>query len=198
MIDKQTIETYNAKAQTYVDLVSRDRPDQDLRAFMDAVSAGGHILDWGCGPANSTVFMLDAGFSVDATDGSSEMAAVAKKKFGVDVSIASFQDLDAVAFYDGIYANFSLLHATRADFPTHLAAAHTALKPDGVLHLGLKIGSGEKRDELNRQYAYYQEDELTQYLNDAGLDVIGTRTGEANGLAGGMEPFIIIRARKNS
>jgi trans-aconitate methyltransferase len=198
-MDEKTLKTYNAQAQKYVDFVSSlDKPDQDLQDCMDCLPAGGSALDWGCGPANSTMFMRNAGFQADASDGSPEMAAVAKSKFDIDVRVATFDDLNDVEKYDGIFANFSLLHAPRADFPAHLGRAHTALKSGGVLHLGLKIGDGEHRDGLDRMYTYYQEDDLRNLVADAGFETFATRQDSAPGLAGTNDPFIILRARKTT
>lgn len=198
-MDQKTIDTYNAQAQKYVDLVSSlGEPDQDLRDFMDCLPKGGSALDWGCGPANSAAFMRAEGFLADAVDGSPEMAAVAKAKFDIEVTVATFEDLDAVDKYDGVFANFSLLHAPRADFPAHLGRVHAALKSGGVLHLGLKIGDGEHRDKLGRMYTYFQETELREFLTQAGFETFATRHDSGPGLAGTIDPFIILRARKTT
>ena len=67
MSDKRTIAVYDARAQAYLDLVSKDTPDADLQAFLDAMPEGGRALDLGCGPGNSAAMMRDAGLQVDAT-----------------------------------------------------------------------------------------------------------------------------------
>ena len=61
----------------------------------------------------------------------------------IDARLARFDELDAVARYDGIWANFSLLHAPRAEMPGNLARISRALRPGGWLHLGLKLGQGD-------------------------------------------------------
>ena len=85
------------------------------------------------------------------------MASIAKQKYGVEVRVAMFADIAGTDIYDGIWANFSLLHAPKADLPNHLAALHAALKPKGRLHLGMKLGTGEQRDTIGRFYAYYTD-----------------------------------------
>lgn len=194
MTDARTIETYNAKAADYVDMVSRTTPDQDLRAFMDALPQGGLVMDLGCGPGNTAAMMQAAGFVVEATDASDKMVEMAHSEFGVAAKVATFDDLDADAYYDGIWANFSLLHAPKSDMPKHLSAIHKALKPNGHFHIGMKLGTGEQRDTINRMYTYYEEDELSGLLSDAGFTVLTTRNGELMGMAGDVEPFIIITA----
>ena len=198
MSDRETLEVYAAKAEDYAEAFLAQSPDADLRRFMDALPPGGRVLDLGCGPGSATAFMLEAGFDVDPTDASREMAEVAKTRFGIDVRISTFDELAAQSEYDGVFANFSLLHAKKADLPRHLAAISRALKPSGTFHIGTKVGDGEKRDALGRFYAYYREDELTALLEEAGFDVIHRRFGAEAGLAGDVSPFMIFLARKTA
>ena len=197
-MDNETVDVYNAQAKKYADLVSQDKPDRDLKAFMTAVSAGGNLLDLGCGPGNSASAMMAAGFNVTATDASSEMVKMAKEQFGVPAKQSLFSDINEKDVYDGVWANFSLLHAPRVDFPHHLDAIYSALRTKGILHLGLKLGQGEMRDKIGRLYSYYSEAELMEHLNNSGLTLISQRQGSAKGLAGATEPFIILLAQKNA
>lgn len=194
MADQKTIETYNATADDYVKLVSRTTPDRDLRRFIDAIPKGGLVLDWGCGPGNSAAMMQAAGLVVEAVDASEKMVELARTKYGLNVKQATFDELDAKARYDGLWANFSLLHAPKTDMPHHLQAAHTALKKDGYFHIGMKLGTGEIRDRLARMYTYYEEDELKALLENAGFAIATTRKDAMEGMTGDVEPFIIITA----
>lgn len=194
MSDQETLKAYASKAQDYANLVSRTEPDGDLQAFLDAIPQGGRVLDLGCGPGNSARMMSEAGLQVEATDASPEMVAIAKERHGVNAQVQSFDELSAQNLYDGIWANFSLLHAPRADMPRHLAAIHRALKPGGLLHLGLKTGNSEERDEAGRFYVYYTEAELRDLLSDAGFKLNTIRHGEMPGLVRGPEPFMIVTA----
>ena len=192
MTDKETIDVYNARAASYKDLVSRDTPDQDLQAFIDAMPAGGLALDLGCGPGNSAAMMMAAGLQVEASDASSEMVKIASDTYGVDAQVATFDDLDATDRYDGIWANFSLLHAPKADMPRHLAAIKQALKPGGIFHIGVKTGADELRDSIGRMYSYYEVAELDALLIAAGFTPRTHREGVDKGLSGEMASFVII------
>jgi hypothetical protein len=81
--------------------------------------------------------------------------------------------------------------------PRHLESIARALKPSGIFHIGLKTGTGEKRDAIGRFYAYYEDAELTALLASAGFDVIARRTGEEAGLDGTIAPWIILLTRKS-
>lgn len=160
---------------------------------MAMVLAGGHILDLGCGPGLHAAKMQAQGFTVTAYDATPEFVKAATAR-GVDAHLATFDDLTATATFDGIWASFSLLHAAKVDFPRHLTAIHTALKPGGALFLGMKLGTGEDRDKIGRFYSYYSETNLKEALAAAGFAGIKTTCGEGMGLAGDVEPFILLTA----
>ena len=195
MTDRQTIETYNQQAGAYADLTRQDKPDPQLVDFVACLPGGGHVLDLGCGPANASAYMRQEGLQVDPVDASSEMVRLANDTHDIGARQATFDDIDMIDIYDGIWANFSLLHASTADLPRHLAAVHRALKPSGYFHIGMKLGSGEKRDKLGRQYSYYSRQELKQFLTEAGFTVLAVSTGEGVGLSGEMAPWVTMISR---
>jgi len=196
MSDRRTINYYNAYVEDYFRMVSREKPDADLQSFIEAIPKGGKVLDLGCGPGNSANFMSAAGLNAVATDASLEMVNKAREYYGLDAKQARFDELNAVDTFDGIWANFSLLHAPRSEMPANLKRIKTALKPNGYLHLGLKIGDGEKRDSLGRNYTYYQPDELKALLIDAGFEPHSERfdTDGTLSMTGAKDPFMIVTA----
>ena len=195
MPDRETLSVYAARAGDYAAAFDRPGPDRHLEAFITALPSGARVLDLGCGPGRAAAAMRDAGLLVDASDASPEMAEVAKALYGLIVDVSDFTRLAARARYDGIYANFSLLHAPKAEMPGHLSRIARALKPGGLFHIGLKTGTGESRDGLGRFYAYYEPDEITALLEAAGFRIGSRHTGSEAGLDGTNAPFIILKAR---
>lgn len=193
--DPETLRVYDARAEEYAKLIAADGPGRAMRAFVEALPKGGMVLDLGCGPGDATQALLAQGLEVDAVDASEAMIGIARDRRGLPARQASFDDIDAVAAYDGVWANFSLLHATRADFVRHLAAIARALRPRGVLHLGLKLGEGEMRDPLGRFYTYYQPDELATLLGAAGFEIIADARTRDAGLSGEIADGILLLAR---
>ena len=195
MSDAETLKVYAEKAQDYADLVAGpDEADPILTAFIAALPAGGTALDLGCGPGASAAAMARAGLNAVAFDPVPEMVTMAGKHPGVTAQLGSFDDLTGSSIYDGIWANFSLLHAPRADMPRHLAAISDALKPGGRFHIALKSGVGSKRDALGRLYTYYTDAELTGLLGEAGLTVIARQSGRDKGLDGAEADWISLAA----
>jgi SAM-dependent methyltransferase len=193
--DEQTLRVYGEKATEYAALVDAESTDDPtLQAFIAAVPGGGHVLDLGCGPGAAAAQMARAGLSVDAYDLVPEMVVMANRHEGVQAKVASFDDVSGIAVYDGIWANFSLLHAPRDALPKHLARIAQVLKPGGIFHIAVKTGSGSHRDGLGRLYTYYSEQELTGLLQEAGMIVIGRHTGEGKGLAGDVSAWTALLA----
>ena len=195
-MDRRTIEIYDREAGRYADQFERKAPDASLRAFMARLAPGARVLDLGCGPGMASAHLAAAGFDPDPVDASAEMVRLARERHGLPARQATFDDPIAEGAYGGVWANFSLLHAPRADLPGLIGRLASALAPGGVLHLGLKTGTGEKRDHLGRLYTFVTRDELAGWLAEAGLVLVAERTGEERGLAGTLDPFILVLAEK--
>jgi len=193
-MDEKTIAVYDAQAVKYADLMAHEKKDPLLTAFIAALPKGATALDLGCGPGWAAGEMARAGLAVTATDASAEMVAMTAKLPGVTAMLADFDQITGQNLYDGIWANFSLLHAPRADMSRHLAALVRALKPGGRFHIALKTGSGEQRDTIGRLYTFFTIDELDGLLTAAGLTVTGTTTGEGPGLDGTISPWFAMSA----
>lgn len=198
MADPRTIATYNDKAADYAATFASDGPDKTLRSFLDLMPDGAQILDLGCGPGSASAHMRDAGMEPDPMDASDGMIALARERYDLPARLGTFDDISGTAVYDGIWANFCLLHADRADLPRHLRALAIATKPGGIIHVGMKTGDGAERDVLDRLYTYVSVPELQGLLEGAGFTVNDIKEGEERGMAGTIDPFVIMRGRKNA
>ena len=196
MPDRRTIAFYDKSAAEYARRTQTETPSAQLRDFMALLPAGADVLDLGCGPARASAHMRDAGFHPDPTDASQGMIDLANDTHAIGARLLTFDQVDMVAAYDGIWSNFSLLHAPRADLPRIMSALATALRPNGVIHVALKTGTGEARDHIDRLYTYLTVAELRGLLINAGFDVIATLEGHEVGCAGTDDPFVAMRARK--
>ena len=158
--DKQTLEVYAREAATYAQRAKPDRIGGFLEPFMASLPAGAVVLDLGCGSGWAAAIMEARGFDVHALDASPEFAALASPLLKRPVRVASFESINEVAVYDGIWASASLLHVAKRDLPGLIARLARALKPCGQLLVTFKAGTGEERDKRGRFYAYYSLDEL--------------------------------------
>jgi len=192
MTDHKTIIAYNGQVENYLKMVGESGVDPILLRFIDRLKEGNYVLDLGCGPAIASAVMRDKGLRVDPIDAAEGMVSLANNKFNIGARQATFSDIDCTDIYHGVWANFSLLHAKVQDFGAILLALHRALKPQGVLHLGMKIGEGSKRDKYDRYYAYYSQVELEAHLHGAGFSVEHIELGKVLGMAGDVEPWIVL------
>lgn len=195
MNDARTIAVYDARAADYEAANAKLYELAELEGFAARLPAGGRVLDLGCGPGYYAAKLAEWGFEADATDASAEMVARAARRPGVTAWQARFDELEGDGIYDGIWANFSLLHLPRAEMPAMLARVARAGKPGMALHLGLKLGAGEGPDRIGRFYSYYREDEIVALLAEAGFGVLARRQGRARGLDGSMSEHITLLAQ---
>ncbi len=78
-----TLGFYNSNAIDYA--ADGDTPNPKLFGFLKRCKPGGRILELGTGSGTDASAILNAGFQLDATDGSSELAAIAAKRLGQPV-----------------------------------------------------------------------------------------------------------------
>ena len=199
MADQETLGVYDAKAQEYNDrFCGKGGPDAQLRAFLDRMPDEAMLWDLGCGPGRSAELMAAEGHRVLATDASSEMIALAAARPGVTARQETFEAISGTADFDGIFANFSLLHADEADLPRYLGAIAQALKPGGVFHMGMKLGTGMERDAIGRRYTYVTEEQLDAQFAAVGLTPVARWFGDSPGLSGESAPWIVMHGVKNA
>ena len=125
------------------------------------------------------------------------MVMLANETYDINARVMTFDEIDMVAEYAGVWANFSLLHAPRADLPRHFSALAKALLPAGIISVGMKTGTVDERDKIGRMYTYVTVPELSGLLQDAGFTILAVDEGEGIGLAGDLAPWVVIRARKD-
>lgn len=195
MTDRETISVYDQRADEYARKLTSDAPYPRLEAFIDALPAGGHALDLGCGPGNAAARMVARGLNVDALDASVAMVDLARQRYGLEIRVGTFDDIDGTDIFDGVWAHFSLLHAKRSKFPRHVSDINRALKPGGTLLLAMKLGAGEERDSIGRFYTYYTESDLDALMEDTGFDVVRKEYGRDTGLSGTESDWIALHAR---
>ncbi len=143
----RTLDFYNRNAAAFFqDTVAVDMEDLHER-FLRGIPEGGLILDAGCGSGRDAKAFMESGYRVKAFDASNELAALASEHLGQAVAIRTFEDVDEIAAYDGIWACAALLHLPLCEIPDALNRLWQALKPGGTLYLSFKEGPGEREKD---------------------------------------------------
>ena len=132
--------------------------------FLPHVAQHGSILDAGCGSARDAAFFKAQGFTVSAFDASPELAELASSYLQQPVAVKTFQELNCVNQYDGIWCCASLLHVPKAELPQVFLNLQSALKPNGVLYVSFKYGDTE-RVHNGREFTDLNENALTALID---------------------------------
>jgi SAM-dependent methyltransferase len=185
--DARTLTVYDKAAERYDTRAGVDWEFEALDAFLARLPHEGLILDLGCGPGHLAAHMIAAGYWVDAVDASAGMVAVARRR-DVPARLARFDQIEGANVYDGVWANFSLLHAPRGEVPGHFLRLYHAMKPGGVIHVGFKVGTGERRDSLDRFYTYWEVQEMHDALDLAGF-IVDEKVRRGKGIGLDSAPF---------
>jgi len=193
--DIKTLQVYETQSSEYLENVTKEHPSKSLKYFAANLPEKSNVLDYGCGPGLSAEYLANLGHNVIAFDASENMLELVPKHSRIRCYQATFDTFSENEIFDGIWASFSLLHAKRRDFPRLLASIRRALKPDGLFSIGLKLGIGEKRDELGRRYTFVTQNELDQLLTSSGFNVFDHILGKDIGLDGVMSKWIFAYAK---
>ena len=166
-MDNTTLNYYNANAQEFV----QGTVDVDFHItqdrFLAQLKEGASILDFGCGSGRDTKYFLERGFAVEATDGSAELCKLASEYTGTSVKQMLFDELEAVAKYDGIWACASILHLAWADLVVVMQKIVRSVKGEGVIYTSFKYGqfTGERN---GRFFTDLDEEGLARLLKEVG------------------------------
>lgn len=192
----QTIEFYNAQATQYVaETVDLDVSNIRNR-FINLIPEGGHILDFGCGSGRDSRFFLDHGYSVIAVDASHKLAKLASEYICQPVENITFQELDYLKTFDGIWACASLLHCPKSKIGAVIQKMTKALKDNGIIYMSFKYGTDERSDERGRFFNDYTETEMRKLLaGHTDLHIVEIFT-EAKPLRSGFQTWLNVFVKK--
>lgn len=196
--DAATLDFYTREAAAYADYAASEGAASQLGRFAAMLPPGGAVLDFGCGSGWAAADLNRMGFAATGFEGAPGLAAEARRRYGVAVTVGRFDALEAEAAHDGVWASFSLLHDDRAAMPGHLRRLHRALRPGGVLYLGLKAGEGEHRDSLGRRYTCFSGSEMAELLQAAAFTLLASETEAGMGYDGAPITLLHLFARRGS
>lgn len=135
-----TLDYYTDHAQEFISgTVSVDFSTTQNR-FLRYLLKGAAILDFGCGSGRDSKYFLEQGYQVVATDGCKELCELASSYAGIPVRQMLFQELEAVAEFDGLWACASILHVPKTELPEVLERMTRALRPGGYAYISFKYG----------------------------------------------------------
>ena len=142
-VQTTTLDYYEKNGYLFAQDVDNVNFSQMQLRFISKLPKQAKILDLGCGSGRDSLAFLNAGFDVDAIDGSKKMCEIAQSKTGLSIRNIRFEQLDDQNQYDGVWACASLLHLPKNELPKVFSKIIEALKEDGLFYSSFKYGSFE-------------------------------------------------------
>jgi SAM-dependent methyltransferase len=171
-----TIAEYQTTAESFRD----GTWDHDVSQNRDALIAAmprnpGLILDLGCGPGRDLVAFTEIGQTAIGLDATPAFVEMAKAASGCEVWQQTFLALDLPeAYFDGIFANASLLHVPAQAMERVLKDLWRSLVPGGAIVMSLARGTGEgfvDRPTGARYTSYWEYETIAVILARVGFTI---------------------------
>ena len=167
-----------------------DKPfDRDcLDRLAREVGDLGPVCDLGCGPGQIARYLHRQGVKTLGVDLSAQMVAEARR-LNPEIHFHQGNMLglsDEDNSWGGIAAFYCIIHIPREQVADALREMRRVLKPGGMLLVTFHIGTEiEHRDELfekpvNLDFAFYQPNEMEDWLSQAGFELVETLVREPN------------------
>lgn len=138
---------YNQNAHDFIERTWAVDMSPLYAEFLPYLPEGGAVLDAGCGSGRDAYYFAKQGLYVSAFDSAEEIVKIARTKTGLPVEHRSFEEVDEIERYDGIWCCASLLHILPEALPTIINKLINALKPNGVIYLSFKYGEGVREKD---------------------------------------------------
>jgi SAM-dependent methyltransferase len=172
-----TIAEYQATAASFREGTWDHDVSQNRNALIAALPRQpGRILDLGCGPGRDLVAFQQLGHEAIGLDATPAFVDMAKAASGCDVWQQSFLSLELPEhFFDGIFANASLIHVPQAEMVRVLQDLRRSLVPHGAMIMSMVRGDGEgfvPRPTGYRYTAGWEYDTLAPCLEQAGFEIL--------------------------
>lgn len=197
MSDPATLAWYQEQAPRYVSKICGSA-NRHLDPFLDRLAPDARILELGCGAGQDAAHMAARGFAIDPTDATEAMVGLARDEHGLPARRMRFDQLEADAAYDAVWAHACLIHVARADFAGVLARIRRALVPGGWHFANFKLGDGEGRDPLGRLHNFPDEAWLAEAYRAAELEIVETETYRGSGADGVVRDWHALTVRKHT
>lgn len=203
-----TIRWYNTNAMQYAsniaDAVSTNRIDK----FVSLLPKGSKVLDAGCAAGRDVNVLSQRGFNAVGIDISSGLIKIAKQKFPhLPFVQGDFLKLPfADNSFDGIWAHASLLHLETIDeVKRAFSEFNRVLRKQGILYDYVKAQMGTEKTETvkdklsneGRFVRYYTLDEMRQFIEENGFELIHLEQTKENLLGRSNLEWIAAYSRKS-
>jgi SAM-dependent methyltransferase len=171
-----TIAEYQTTADSFRSGTWDHDVSQNRSALINAMpKTPGRILDLGCGPGRDIVAFQTEGHQVIGLDATPAFVEMAKQVSNSEVWQQNFLALDLPEqYFDGIFANASLIHVPHAEMLRVLTDLYRSLIPGGAIVMSIIRGEGEgfvDRLTGQRYTSFWEYTAIAPLLEQAGFKI---------------------------
>ena len=135
-----TLNYYNKNAQFFFENTLDIDMSELYQEFTPHLAINDSILDAGCGSGRDTKYFLSQGFDVTAFDASKPLVDLASATCKISIKCMTFNDVNWVDRFSGIWACASLLHLNDIELKAAFSKLFKSLKSNGFLYCSFKFG----------------------------------------------------------
>ena len=128
------------------------------------------ILDLGCGAGRDTLAFSNAGYEVTAIDGCKSLCEQVKKISNAKVINMTFDTINFINEFDGIWACASLLHVSSSEIIAILEKVIKSAKYNAPIYMSFKYGEFEGMRN-GRFFNDYTEDKFKNLIKNLNLSI---------------------------
>jgi SAM-dependent methyltransferase len=196
-----TIAEYQSTAASFREGTWDHDVSQNRQALIAAMPRNpGRILDFGCGPGRDIVAFQAEGHEAIGLDATPAFVEMAKQAGSGEVWQQNFLNLDLPEqFFDGIFANASLIHVPQSEMLRVLQDLYQSLVPGGAIAMSLARGDGEGyADRLTgqRYTSFWEYGTIAPLIEQAGF-TIAHHYYRPPGLPQEMQSWVAIVAHRS-
>jgi SAM-dependent methyltransferase len=200
-LEQVTIAEYQTTAEGFREGTWDHDVSQNRAALIAAMPRNpGRILDFGCGPGRDIVAFQAEGQEVIGLDATPAFVTMAQQ-IGGQVWQQNFLNLELPEqFFDGIFANASLLHVPHSEMLRVLQDLYRSLVPEGAIVMSLARGQGEgfvDRLTGQRYTSYWEYETMSPLLEQAGF-TIDHHYYRPPGLPLAMQSWVVLVAKRSA
>lgn len=178
-----TIESYELRAKEYITntkmLAKFPELTKMLTEFLTLVP-GNQILEIAFGSGRDTFYFVENQMKVTGVELTQAFVSYLHTRIDIPICLMDMRSLGFhTSTFDGIWCCSAFLHLPRIDALPTLREFARVLRPNGILYLDVKEGSGEGWHNditgsityADRYFTYYQQDEIKDLVRNAGFTI---------------------------
>jgi SAM-dependent methyltransferase len=173
MVEIQGVNYYSTHAEQYHQTTFSVDPTSFLTPLAARVTPHAEVLDIGCGSGRDLNWLKQKGFRVIGLERSPGLAQRAREMVGCRILEEDFELFDFSSIsVDVIVIVGGLVHVPQPKVPDLLHRFLAALRPNGLLLLTTKEGTGSSSDSTGREFFLWQDAELRAVFDRLGLELL--------------------------